>query len=265
MSQSGGPGSDAVRRDVRRMLEMTSAKPGMPQDGLRVRNLTIGHVAVPESVSGPCSGQGGFRRHQVTTEVTFPSPCINGVEMPRKPVVLEQVIPQCTTVVSPAGWRFPGTVVHSSGATAELTMGAPLPRSRPGGPGRSLRDVTFSKPMPPVLDGTNRISRLPQRRRGLIPRQIGGGEVESHLNELQAAKGVIPENAVLVAVFRRIPVELISHMRFDQSRRLLLFKLVPCRGRRVTRIYDVAAVKDLSTGNLHLIPHRTRNRTVLLS
>jgi urease beta subunit len=119
--------------------------------------------------------------------------------------------------------------------------------------------------MPKVLDGTNTLSRFPHTRKGLVPGQIGKGETESHLNEARATKGVVPENASLVAVFRRIPVELISHVRFDESRRLLVFRLVSCKGRRLTRVYDVAAVRDASTGELHLVSHRTHNRAVVLS
>jgi hypothetical protein len=233
------------------------------QDGPRVHRVPVGQVPLRVSVSGSRRGSRDGRRPQGRTELAVPAPHTSGVEMLHGPSVLKQTIPQSPHAVNPPGWRISEAAAHSLCAGAELPPTAPASQNHPCDQGMPYGDTWFVS-MPPVLDGLRMISRFPQKRKGLMPCQIGERESESHLNEARAAKGIVPENARLLAVFRRTPVELISHVRFDESRMLLLFRLVPYEGRRSTRIHDVAAVKDLATGKVHLIPHRTLCRTVLL-
>ncbi len=187
--------------------------------------------------------------------------------MPREPVALDLPMARSATVLSLAGCGALRAVARSCCDPAVFwSADRAGSLSRTGGSGSSpAEDGTFARRMPKAIDATNTISRFPHTRRGLVPHQIEQTEIGSHLNEARAIKGVPPEDASLIAVFRSVPVELISHLRFDESRMLLLFRLVPSKGRCLTHVYDLAAVKDMSTGRLHLIPHRTRNRTVMLS
>ncbi len=187
--------------------------------------------------------------------------------MPCEPSVLELPVAQSAALVNTAGWEIVRPAARSRGEPAADAGSAPRP-AQSGAVSAGVKptgDETFIIALPRIVDGMNIISRFPHTRKGLPPRQIGDEEIESHLSEVEAARGVRPDNANLVAVFRTVPAELISRVRFDESRRLLLFRLVSCEGKHLTRVYDMAAVKDRSTGRLHLVPHRTRNRTVLLS
>ena len=265
MSYSRSHRPAAERLDASRTVRIISVKPGLPQHRPCVHPIPIEDVPARVSVRSSRGEPGHARGRERATEIVFLAPRIKNVELPHEPVVFEQTTLQGASAVGPAAWRFSVVTAQSPCATAETPTLALVPRRRSGGQSKRQRDDTFTRPMPAVLDGTDRISIIPHRRKGLTPRQIGDGEIAGHLNEARAAKGIIPESARLVAVFRRTPVELVSHMRFDESRKLLLFKLIPCGDLRCTRVYDLAAVRDLSTGKLHLIPHRTRYRTVSLS
>jgi hypothetical protein len=173
--------------------------------------------------------------------------------------VLEQAITRHACVTSPPNWRV------ASGSPAALSKpDSPSHRGADSGPEKPGRSCPPFQ-VPVIRDASYRITRLAHRRKGIPPSRLGQTEMDSHLNEAWAAKGVLRENARLVAVFRKTPVELISRMRFDEIRRLLFFRLVSCEGLRSTRVYDMAAVRDLLTGKLYLIPNRARYREVSLS
>jgi hypothetical protein len=239
-------------------------RPRLPKDKPRVRRVPIED---PQArVSGSCADPAAPRRSYAAMEIAVPAPGVESTEMLREPLVRGLSIPRPAISAKQPDWTLSEAAVRSCCKTA-VPFREPSTSSnyRAGSSEKSAGDGTIAVPMPMALDGTNTISRFPHTRKGLAPRQIGEGEIESHLNEARAAKGIAPGKASLIAVFRRIPVEIITHVRFEESRRLLLFRLVSCEGRRHTRIYDVAAIRDVSTGKLHLVSHRTRNRTVVLS
>jgi hypothetical protein len=246
-------------------LKVRSRTHLLRQDGPRVHCVPIGLVPSRASVSGSRPGLPGGLRPRGTMELGGPAPHVKGVEMLREAVVHRQAIPQPAPETNPEDFRIPAATPHSSLSPAEFSGRVPASGCHPCDQGRPPCIDRFFVAVPPVMDGLNLVSRFPYTRHGLTPGNIGERESDSHLNEARATKGIAPDNARLVAVFRRTPVELISHVRFDESRMLLLFRLVPCEGRRSTRVHDVAAVKDLATGKVHLVPHRTLYRTVLLS
>jgi hypothetical protein len=237
----------AARCDLRQTRMIKPARQQLPKDKPRVRRVPI--ECLQARASGSCTDSAAPRRFHPATQLAIPMPDIENVGMVREPAARGVSIPQPATLAKQPDWRLPQAVVRSRAAGSALSAG----------------DGVLAAAMPKVLDGTTTLSRFPHTRKGLVPSQIGEAETESHLNEARATKGVVPENASLVAVFRRIPVELISRVRFDEGRGLLVFRLVSCRGRRLTRVYDVAAIRDASTGELHLVSHRTRNRAVVLS
>ena len=244
---------------------MNPMMPRLPKDKARVHGIPIWSLRARATGSRP--GPGALRPSANAAETALSIPPIRDVEMLREPAALELPMVRSAPVAGAAGCRVSRAAVRSFYEPDWFSNAAPASfSSRTADTGISPGDAgTLARRVPKAVDATNTITRFPHTRRGLVPRQIGGEEIESHLNEARATKGVAPENASLIAVFRRIPVELVSHVRIDESRRLLLFRLEPCQGRRSTRVYDMAAIRDISTGRLHLVPHRTRNRTVLLS
>jgi hypothetical protein len=238
---------------------VASIAPALCGEGPRVLQLPIFSI---EASVHPCATRlesGSRRQSCCEIETSSPKPPVSGVEIAREPAVLEQAVTRRACVTSPANWR-----IASRPPAALSKPASPSHRgadSGPDQPGGSCPPFRF----PAIRDASYRITRFAHRRKGLPPSRIGQAEIDSHLNEARATKGVLRENARLVAVFRKTPVELISRMRFDEIRRLLLFRLVSCEGLRSTRVYDMAAVRDLLTGKLHLIPNRARYREVSLS
>jgi hypothetical protein len=70
--------------------------------------------------------------------------------------------------------------------------------------------------------------------------------------------------AEVVAYFSRVPVELLSRVRFVQDRRQLVFYLHSARKVTKTRIQDLIAVRDRKSGEVHFLPERTNFRIATL-
>lgn len=258
MNQHRDVRSNLQRRSIHRMVKVTSISPSLYEEGRRVLHLPIDSTkaSVQECVTRLYLGSP--RQSYREIDATVPGPPVIGADIAREPAVLEQAITRRVCVTSPPNWKIaPGSFASLSGPGSPAHRGAVSGPESPDGRCPSFQVA--------VHDATFRIARLAHRRKGLPPSRIGQMEIDSHLNEARAAKGVPRENARLVAVFRKIPVELISRMRFDEIRRLLLFRLVSCEGLSSTRVYDMAAVRDLLTRKLHLIPNRARYREVSLS
>ncbi len=109
---------------------------------------------------------------------------------------------------------------------------------------------------------TSRFANHPHIRASLNINSLPDPERESFLREAEILKGIPADRAELVAVFRHIPIEMISRLRFLAKRRVILYTL--CREpRRIhTRVHDLAAVRDKANAEIHLIPHRTKYRAV---
>jgi hypothetical protein len=251
--------ADLRRRSIRGIVKVVSIAPALRGEGPRVLHLPTDFVKASVGPFPMHPESGSTRRSCCEVETTLPKPPVSAVEIACEPAVLEQAITPCACVTRPANWSV------ASGSPAVLSRpDSPSHRGADSEPGKPSASCTASQ-VPAVYDASSRITRIAHRRKALPPGRIGQTEIDSHLNEARAAKGVLRENAMLVAVFRSTPVELISRMRFDGIHRLLLFRLVPCAGLRSTRVYDMAAVRDLLTGRLHLIPNRARYREVSLS
>jgi hypothetical protein len=70
--------------------------------------------------------------------------------------------------------------------------------------------------------------------------------------------------AEVVAYFSRVPVELLSRVRFVQDRRQLVYYLHSARKVTKTRIHDLIAVRDRKSGDVHFVPERTSFRIATL-
>jgi hypothetical protein len=116
-----------------------------------------------------------------------------------------------------------------------------------------------------VKPGTPRIGLLPVSGRAVEPVEMNDAERASFLREAAALKGVTPDRGELLAVFRNVPIEIVSRLSFNKESRTIVYRLTFNPTLRRTRVHDIAAVLDSASGEIHLVPHRARYRTVFLN
>jgi hypothetical protein len=109
------------------------------------------------------------------------------------------------------------------------------------------------------------IEIVPYKRSSLNIEELSDSECKSFLHEAEAIKGVPADRAELLAVFRHIPIEMISQMRYLAENRVILYSI--CRGirRTHTRVHDMAAIRDTVSQAVFFIPHRSQFRSVSLN
>jgi len=127
----------------------------------------------------------------------------------------------------------------------------------PGGENILIENVS-------VESRTSRIGTLPYKRRSLDVGLLPESEHTSFLREAEAIKHLPADKAELLAVFRNIPIELVSRMRFIAEGNVIFYTLFSTYGRTMTRVHDMAAIRNTDSGEIHLIPHRTRFQAVSL-
>ena len=110
-----------------------------------------------------------------------------------------------------------------------------------------------------------KISLLPHTRKSIRMETLKDAEYRSFLREAELLKGIPAERAELLAVFRHVPIEIISRLRYVAENRLLVFSISRQSGSTSTRVHDMAAVRDIVSQDVFLIPHRTRFRAVSLN
>jgi hypothetical protein len=109
------------------------------------------------------------------------------------------------------------------------------------------------------------IAELPHRRKSMDVDNLRDSERQSFLHEAEVLKHIPPVRAELLAVFRHVPIEVISRLRFLADKKEILFS-VPREPRRThTRVHDMAAIRDSATQEIHMVPHRTQSRSVPLA
>jgi hypothetical protein len=118
---------------------------------------------------------------------------------------------------------------------------------------------------PEIKDLKSGISSLPHMRRSLDIDGLQDIERQSFLREAEAIKKVPVERAELVAVFRHVPIDAVSRLHFLADKRIILYSISGAPKRSRTRVHDMAAVRDTSNQEIHLVPHRTRFRLVSLN
>jgi hypothetical protein len=111
----------------------------------------------------------------------------------------------------------------------------------------------------------SQIEIFPYKRNSIKIGELSDSECKNFLREAEAIKGIPAGRAELLAVFRHIPIEMISKMRYLAGNRIIFYTI--CRGinRNQTRVHDMAAIRDVVSRNIFLIPHRTRFRSVHLN
>jgi hypothetical protein len=117
----------------------------------------------------------------------------------------------------------------------------------------------------PGVRATEQIFGFPHRRRSVDLGRLKDSEPRSFLHEAEVLKHLPADRAELLAVFRNIPIELISRLRFLSGRKEILYSISKGPARTRTNVHDMAAIRDRANQEVHLVPHRTKSRPVLLS
>jgi hypothetical protein len=109
------------------------------------------------------------------------------------------------------------------------------------------------------------IEIFPYKRTSLQIGELSDSECKGFLREAEAIKGIPVDRAELLAVFRHIPIEMISKMRYLAENKVILYTI--CRGirRTHTRVHDMAAIRDTGSQEVFLIPHRSRFQSAYLN
>jgi hypothetical protein len=109
------------------------------------------------------------------------------------------------------------------------------------------------------------IEVFPHKQKSLKISDLPDSERRSFLHEAEAIKGIPMDRAELLAVFRHMPIEMISKMRYLADNKAILYTISHGFKRAHTRVHDMAAIRDTVSQDIHLIPHRTRFRLVSLN
>jgi hypothetical protein len=117
----------------------------------------------------------------------------------------------------------------------------------------------------PVHSSIGKIETMPIRRRGIDSGKLPESVARACLTAAGKQKGLPLDRCRLIALFRHIPVEMVSRLHFFGERGEIEYTLFPSAKRSQARVYDLIAVRDLSSDEVHLIPYATQNRTVRLS
>jgi hypothetical protein len=157
---------------------------------------------------------------------------------------------------------------------------APTPRSMPVTirAGEIMTLESLYGQMPEVKDGkrciivypsiqnlTSQISELPHARASISLDQLKDTERSSFLREAEILKGIPIGKGDILAIFRHVPIELISRLRLLADQTAILYSISRENRPTQTRVHDMAAIRDISNQEVHLIPHRTQYRLVPLN
>lgn len=105
---------------------------------------------------------------------------------------------------------------------------------------------------------------MPHSRRSVDLDALSSQERAGFLREAEQVRNVAANNGELLAIFRKVPIELVLQIRFVAEKSLLLFTVATTSGLSRTRVHDLAAVGDRESGKVHLVAHRTRYQTAFL-
>ncbi len=118
----------------------------------------------------------------------------------------------------------------------------------------------ISEPM--VHDRTSKMAAYPHIRSGVDIERLNPQEREGFLREAESLKQIPATQGELVALFRNVPVELISKAHYLEEKKLLLYTLDSGRHLARTRVHDLGIVRDPAAGKNHMVVHRTQFRSV---
>lgn len=141
---------------------------------------------------------------------------------------------------------------------------------------RSLATLTEAEPVrdmsdrcqvsqPLVRDRTVKMAGYPHIRGGVDLERLDDKERESFLQEAATLKGISAAQGELLAIYRNVPVEVISKAHYVEEKKLLLYTLESGSGRGRVRLHDMGVVRDSAAGKIHMVVHRTQFKTVAVA
>ncbi len=116
-----------------------------------------------------------------------------------------------------------------------------------------------------VHEATLRMRSFPHMRRAIDPDSVGEEIRASFLRDAEAANGINFSDAEVLAVFRNVPLSLISRFRLLVESGVLLYTVSDLENSSRARVHDVAAIRDRVRNTTHLVAHRTRYQTANLA
>jgi hypothetical protein len=116
-----------------------------------------------------------------------------------------------------------------------------------------------------IRGALSRISEIPYMRRSIDVDGIEKSERQSFLHEAEVLRQIPADRAEILAIYRNVPVEMISRLRYLDKKRVILYGLEAGLNRTGTQLHDMAAVLDRVRQEVHLVPHRLRFRKVFLN
>ncbi len=112
---------------------------------------------------------------------------------------------------------------------------------------------------------TSRFSEFPHVRKSLNVDRLSDSERQGFLREAEILRGIPADRVELLAVFRHVPIDVISRLSFLAEKRVILYSICGEPKRTHARVHDLAAVRNTANQEIYLIPHRTQFRSVVLN
>jgi hypothetical protein len=116
-----------------------------------------------------------------------------------------------------------------------------------------------------VKSNLSQLGALYFKRRSLDIDKLDDSECQGFLMEAEALRHVPTGRSELLAVFRSVPIEIISQLRYFSDKRMILYSISNQLQRTQTRLHDLAAIRDVADQEIHLVPHRAQYKTVSLA
>jgi hypothetical protein len=131
-----------------------------------------------------------------------------------------------------------------------------------GPPGIMDGQKHLFSPQSIVQNATESIMELPLMRTSVRLESMDISEREAFLREAEVLKGIPADRAELLAVFRNVPIAMVSRLRFVAEKKAIVYAL--SRELRLTqaRVHDLAVVCDRGSREIHLVAHRTQFQSV---
>lgn len=95
--------------------------------------------------------------------------------------------------------------------------------------------------------------------------KLDGSECQGFLKEAEVLRHIPVDRSELLAVFRSIPIEIISRLQYVADKRMILYTVSNQPQRKQTRLHDLAAIRHIADQEIHLVPHRARYKMVSLT
>jgi hypothetical protein len=119
--------------------------------------------------------------------------------------------------------------------------------------------------IPPIQNLTTQMAELSHSLTSVRIEELQESERKGFLREAEVLKGIPSDRAELLAVFRHVPIEVVSRLRFLAEKKTIVYSISNEVKPTRTRVHDLAAVLDITSKEIHLVPHRTQFQSVSLN